>query len=173
MCLGNGYKKKLRVRSSTLALFGNIHLDSFELWMQICVLILAWSFLDINLCNSLSINCFLDPLRRSRNTGMDWCNGDFWWWMFGKTKRRWIPRLPNKLAEQLNGPCLLLFSFWARFCVSGIVIFELDYFLWRLCGWVEQQIRKETCDHITECKAKWIVLAIGGESSEYTCAGGI
>lgn len=56
---------------------------------------------------------------------------------------------------------------------QGLLFFELDYFLWRLCGWVEQQIRKETCDHITECKAKWIVLAIGGESSEYTCAGGI
>lgn len=135
--MGSGLKRKSRTSSSTLAFL--------ECTLRFVWTVNANSYVDFSL---IFLGQQLMPLRyyvivaqtaitsriHSEVEILEWTDAmeDFEW-VFGKMKRRWILWLPNELAEQLNGPCLLLVLFCVGFCVSGIVIFELGYFPMRLC----------------------------------------
>lgn len=96
---------------------------------------------------------------------MNWFNGGFWGWIFLKTKRKWILRVPNKVVEPINSLVFYILSrvLCARGCYFWFGLFSNED-LQKQSGYYSQII-KETRDHITGCKAKLIVPAIGEGSS--------
>lgn len=97
---------------------------------------------------------------------MNWFNGGFWGWIFLKTKSKWILRVPNKVVEQINSLFFYILSrvLCARGCYFWVGLFSNED-LQKQSGYYSQII-KETRDHITGCKAKLIVPAIGEGSSQ-------